>query len=484
MYERIIKNSSRKLFFCLLLLLSLYVLPIILADRLYRDDVSRALIGAGGWNKDGRPLTELLLWLLNFGRPLADLFPLPLLISVLLLAGTFTLYLGSKLEKKELSLSLLFAAFLPAASPFFIPNLSYRYDSVTMTLSLCLPFIAFAVPLEKRLQRFCLDFFVLLCVWCLFQPSASVYFALIFLELFFDIGKGRFEAGKLFTEAAAFISSAVIYLVFIAPAFVDSEGWRAEASKLGLSPALLAGNIRKVFSIWEVFFSGLTKPVLLTGAAFFLLSWCLLVLKSPDRRFPARLYTFFLPFLLTAAAVAPLLVLSHMKTSEHMLAGMAVPLLLIGIGGVKADENRYLKTAASVLILILMLWQFQYISAYGNAMKSQKEYELYLACSMAKDLDEADPAEEVRYLTFEGTPPRAPECTMLTEKYPAFGETVPVSFENDDWLGAPLLYRFLQRELYCVDSEDASWKELKAEKRNALYTLFIDKDHAWFIFSR
>ena len=44
--------------FCLsTLMYFLYVLPIILANRYYNDDLSRALYGLTGWNGDGRPIT-------------------------------------------------------------------------------------------------------------------------------------------------------------------------------------------------------------------------------------------------------------------------------------------------------------------------------------------------------------------------------------------------------------------------------------------
>lgn len=45
----------------------LYVIPVILADRYYNDDLSRALYGARGWQKDGRPLGDVLMILLTGG---------------------------------------------------------------------------------------------------------------------------------------------------------------------------------------------------------------------------------------------------------------------------------------------------------------------------------------------------------------------------------------------------------------------------------
>ena len=87
-----------RLFHALTLLLGLYVLPIILADRYYQDDLSRSLRGVTGWNNDGRPLTEQIIKWLCGGTPIGDIFPLTLILSVILLAYVLTLYIRHNLS--------------------------------------------------------------------------------------------------------------------------------------------------------------------------------------------------------------------------------------------------------------------------------------------------------------------------------------------------------------------------------------------------
>ena len=71
----------------------LYVLPILLADRYYQDDLARSLYGATGWAGDGRPLTEWLMELLAGGSStIVDLSPLPMLLGLAALAYALTLY--------------------------------------------------------------------------------------------------------------------------------------------------------------------------------------------------------------------------------------------------------------------------------------------------------------------------------------------------------------------------------------------------------
>ena len=70
-----------------------YVLPILLADRYYQEDLARSLYGATGWAGDGRPLTEWLMELLaGGGTTVVDLSPLPMLLGLAALAYALTLY--------------------------------------------------------------------------------------------------------------------------------------------------------------------------------------------------------------------------------------------------------------------------------------------------------------------------------------------------------------------------------------------------------
>ena len=86
-----IEKKERSLFFALMAMYGIYVLPVILANRLYQDDLSHSLYGVTGWYNDARPLSEkLIVWLCG-GSPLGDVFPLPLLLSIPLLAFAVTL---------------------------------------------------------------------------------------------------------------------------------------------------------------------------------------------------------------------------------------------------------------------------------------------------------------------------------------------------------------------------------------------------------
>ena len=50
--------AHRRFFYALTVLYGIYILPILLTDRPYQDDLTRSLRGVTGWTNDGRPFTE------------------------------------------------------------------------------------------------------------------------------------------------------------------------------------------------------------------------------------------------------------------------------------------------------------------------------------------------------------------------------------------------------------------------------------------
>lgn len=100
------------------ILSAIYVFPIIHADYPYIDDQWRSLqLVDGAWIDVGRYFTERLYNLLTFSGSMPNIFPLPLLLSLMALCATmsnlaFYLYRDVDIAKCIVILPLL-------CSPFF-----------------------------------------------------------------------------------------------------------------------------------------------------------------------------------------------------------------------------------------------------------------------------------------------------------------------------------------------------------------------------
>jgi len=134
----LIFNHRRELrtFLVSLFLYSLILAPILRADRYYVDDWGHALLGYSQWANDGRPLTDLLMRILGGHPPLVDFSPLPQIGAIAVLS-----YLSVLVARKFKLCGAVIAALatLPlGANPFFLENLSFKFDSLPMALSMFL----------------------------------------------------------------------------------------------------------------------------------------------------------------------------------------------------------------------------------------------------------------------------------------------------------------------------------------------------------
>lgn len=313
-----IEEKDRSLFRGFLILYSIYILPLILANRFYQDDLSRSLYGVTGWNNDARPLTErLMIWLCG-GFPLGDVFPLTLILAVLLLAYTVTLYIKRYLPAGEFSFPALCIGFLVVANPFFLSDLSYRFDCVTMALALCAAILPYAVPPKKALWKiFAFSFFLCMVVFTSYQPAAGVYVSLWFLELFYMLFASRVDLPRLFIRAASCILSAAAYKYIILNRYIRpaNGGWQPDAyrfawrSKDGLFQGISA-NLQMLFHYIRLVLEGVPLPLILLFAALIIggmvsAGVTLFRRKRPlYRRIFSLIYLILLPLLMVLAQPA------------------------------------------------------------------------------------------------------------------------------------------------------------------------------------
>ena len=61
-----------------------YILPIIIAGRMFNDDIGRATEGYTKWGVNGRPLSDWIMEGLSFGFPISNLSPFTIIIALLI----------------------------------------------------------------------------------------------------------------------------------------------------------------------------------------------------------------------------------------------------------------------------------------------------------------------------------------------------------------------------------------------------------------
>lgn len=491
-----IEPNDRNRFFSLAALYTIYVLPILLANRLYQDDLPRSFYGVTGWNNDARPLTEKLISWLCGGTPLMDVAPLPLFLSGLLFAYTLTLYAKRYLPERTL-LPVLGTGFLVIANPFALSNLSYRFDCVTMILALCAAILPYVVPEKKALRKiFAFSFLLCLITLTTYQPCCGVYIALWFVELFFMLLAGRIDVPRLFTRGAACALSAIVYKYGILNRSIRpaNGGWQPGAYQFSWRTQdgvffAVGKNFEVFLTLLKEYGKGIPLPVILLFAALILLGTVLtarqfLQLKrKPLQNIFFIAYLILLPFLVTLGSLLPLLILvpSAFSISSHSLLclcsfGLWAGVMLCALYKLSPKITPWL--FAPCLIFGLT---FSY--TYGNALTSQKQYEEYLTYSIAHDVETLDAEGDFSTLMISGRAPRSPQVSKLCEKYPLLTRLVPTYLTNSGYLGGVQLLQYTSKQ-WTLEGlpEEVSASLTSPMIANSIYSCYVQEDKIIIVF--
>ncbi|ARP84152.1 hypothetical protein CAL12_27295 [Bordetella genomosp. 8] len=452
--------SRQKAFIAASLLYGLAMYPILHADRFYIDDLGRARSGYLGWTTDGRPLSNLVVETLNLGAPISDLSPLPQLLAVLLLA-----WLAVTLARKFAIPGTWRAPLILAPlviNPFFLENLSYKFDVLPMTLATVLAGIA-VTAIAPAPRRVVLGALALLATLCLYQPALNVFLVFTIAEFVMgqrDLLPPRRLAGALAARAAQLLLALVAYKGVIA---VTVNGHYATAhgaiAPMGALPATVWHNLLSFWRYVTGLLPGLwSKPLLVCIAAGALASvyWALRYLVMGWRAAPAATRlgmaacAVLLPPALAIAAWGPMLALE---------LPVYAPRVAIGFGALGAASLLF-AWAAMQRVRVKPSWQvaalavpvyglFTFCFVYGNSLKLQKDYENRVAAQIATDLSRIAAGHAIAAYTLEGSLGHAVVVRHTLRKYPLIGALVPVhltegwgwAYEELQHFGVDLPYR-------------------------------------------
>ncbi len=130
------KDAEKNTFVVSFLLYALILLPILITDRYNVDDWGRTVIGYLHWGQNGRPLADVVMTTLGLGKPLVDFSPVCQIGAIICLSWLSAVVARRFEIRRPLVASLV--TFPLGANPFFLANLSFKFDSLPMVLSLIL----------------------------------------------------------------------------------------------------------------------------------------------------------------------------------------------------------------------------------------------------------------------------------------------------------------------------------------------------------
>lgn len=137
------------------------------------------------------------------------------------------------------------------------------------------------------------------------------------------------------------------------------------------------------------------------------------------------------------------------------------------------------------IMLLFLLSQYSLMYSYGNALKSQNEYQKYLVYNIAHDVETINSDGDYNTLSFYGVAPQSRQVQMICSKTPIMKEMVPTYFTNSTWIGGVWLYHYLQYGIVIEDitSDDVLCIEDQLPLfKNSIYSCYCNGDKILIVF--
>ena len=431
----------------------LFILPIIRANYFYVDDLGRALSGYLRWNTVGRPFASIFMESTNFNRwAVDDLAPLPQLMAIgfLAVASAWT----SLCFRIKFGFGLLPIVFI-VCNPFFLENLSYRYDSVTMSVAVVLAMLPLALKTafdEIAFDRTAFDrlmlcvFIIISLVFCLnfYQPAINVFIVLACFTGLLDLRRLYLIQGikNLLVNFASLAAAMVVYKLELA--FIGLEPYASKHDKL-IHLAHLQVAFRNVHH-WLAFFANNLlhthqTQLLTAGLVFGILLYFIGFVKA-ELHAKTFVVSTILAMLLVggmlAGVIGPILLLQKPVYAPRVLIGFgALCACLLSLIVLQFQNNRVGRAVSAAILSAIFFANLTISYAYGNMLVAQDAMHAAIAGSIVNDAYKYA-KQKPSSLIITGVAPRAYNVERETKEIPILNTLLPTPLKNF-WTWGPLL---------------------------------------------
>lgn len=425
----------KKIFLISISLCALYAMPLFFFGGYYIDDLIRSLNGNTDWLANGRPLAELFMSVLFFGNKMIDISPIPQFISLLVVGITITL-LSARYFKDRYLVGVL--VFLPLwVSPFFLQNISYKYDAALMALSVFFAVISFCYEDKKTSRVFVYAVISSFLSLNLYQPSINLFLIFIVIDFIYNSSKGKYDESmqRALTYSMAFILSNIIYVIVIPRLFVQGE-YSTVHSQIDLSGTMLSTIKYNFLSFYHIIKTSLPKSFFLALTPAILISITaminIFIVENKKPLLKKTLITLLAAIALLASIVAvvgPMILLKTPTLAPRTLVGFSalLCLLLFCCSLLKTKKSLYLGA-----IIIPLVYMFEISYAYYNSLANQNRFEQVVISNISKDISEFNGSIH-NQIALNGRVPLSPENKLSTSTFPIIKLLIPRTLNNSEF---------------------------------------------------
>lgn len=406
---------------------------LILANINYGDDLERNIYGYFEYIHWSRYGTEILARILSLNNNFfLNLYPLSIFLSILLLSLSSCI-LAFIINKKLDSKILLLASVAIGLSPFYLENLSWKYDNPFMTLSVFCSIFPFLFLKNTKLFII-ISILSLVLMFITYQASSGIYIIICMYLAYKEIIDKNYKASLniIIVGAISYLVAAIIFKTIYNPQmlYVSSEILPFEY----LFKGVMKNITIYVSNIYNDIGGGQSK-VLLSLLSIFSITF---IIKNTYYAKINKILAFFLSIitlsLIFILSYGVYIILIMPLFLPRAFIGFGIFMAIIALDSSTLINNRIRKIF--IVLTLIFAWQLiSFASAYGQALKTHTTYQdfrfILLANDLAPFLKDSDKNKDgffnIISLGFAGY---SPGILNLAKQYPIIKGLIPIIQSN------------------------------------------------------
>lgn len=395
------------------LVCGIFYYPVIANNLMYMDDTFRAMSGFDGWGISGRPLADFIMHkLMMKSSYLIGYAQFGQILSVAIMAMTSVLIAKEFFVGDGWLKYFLCSGF--ALNPFFLENMSYQYDSLTMTVSLCFSVIAAVIVWRKGIYYFFGAIALITAASSLYQSSVNSYIGFFAASAIIKTISNYGSPKSLFLSclkgamAAALATLAYMVIIKVAIPMTNARGNMLSVGSgyfdyfFSLSSraySLLANTLSYKFSVIALLFMVITVMI---G-----------IMKNNDKL--ARTVLVIVAAIVVYFAMIGIisLIRDQYVSSRILMGASAIMFLFFALSGIHYMPRWASFTVSALIMLPLLLVSY----SYGFTAKYQRDHDVANIHFAISDIRSDAGYNSKSYIVFSGKMPLSPVVTHTVNKF-------------------------------------------------------------------
>ncbi|MEI9480264.1 glucosyltransferase domain-containing protein [Enterobacter cancerogenus] len=380
-YKKKVSDFNAWLFNFVVIAVSYYPL---INDRLYLvDDITRSIKGYFGWLQLGRPLTEWLAMMLSTNSErLADITPLPQILSIFALSYLTMLLLKNLFD--EITVGGILICLTVAVNPLVLGNMLFRFDSLSMILSMLMAVIAWDLLNKGKLLYVLI---LLIASLSFYQPAIAVFPLLVMTKFIQNEKNEKQSINYIFKAFVVTMLSCAIYYILIVKSTINETEKRADLSS-GFINNIISG-VNTSLSIALQSYGYIACIMIALSTIIFTVIYFKFLYDISKKKFHRKTITTLLlaisvPFVMLTCSAGVNLTLSNGYYPVRVLFPIAFIVFIMLV--IPALFSNHFKLASSYLSIVLILTSTSVIYATASSLYHQQRYDEYVLFSLSEKL--------------------------------------------------------------------------------------------------